>query len=165
VSAQQAPEASCRVQVIEFERWQAPQISNTWVIDVSVPRLGGRVMQVHFEGHPDPFVNPKCNGQYFPPVEAAARHSWFDSGDDKIWPTPEGDENEHHGPGPISEPLSVKLTSVLLRPVEVSKPSQFDQTIVVPAAAAELSMPRINALGKDRGPLGTVKNSAGDKNS
>ena len=103
--AQEAPELACRVEPVVFEGWQAQQLSNSWVRLVIVPQLGGRVMQVYFDGHPYLFVNPQYKGQYLPPSEVTAKHRWFNYGGDKIWPMPEGDQDEHHWPGPISDPL------------------------------------------------------------
>ncbi len=105
VHSREAPRSVCRVESVDFEGWQAQQLSNSWVKLVIVPQLGGRLMQVYFEGHPYLFVNPKYRGQYFPPSEAGDKHLWFNYGGDKIWPMPEGDEDEHHWPGPISDPL------------------------------------------------------------
>jgi hypothetical protein len=96
---------TCRIESIDFEGWQAQQLSNSWVKLIIVPHLGGRVMQVVFDGHSYLFVNPKYKGQYFPPSEARGKHRWFNYGGDKIWPMPEGDQDEHHWPGPISDPL------------------------------------------------------------
>jgi alcohol dehydrogenase (cytochrome c) len=95
----------CRIEAINFEGWQAQQVSNSSVKLVIVPQLGGRVMQVVFDGHPYLFINPKYKGQYLPPSAAQGKHRWFNYGGDKIWPMPEGDEDEHHWPGPISDPL------------------------------------------------------------
>jgi hypothetical protein len=102
---QEPPGQACRIEAVVFEGWQAQQISNRWVKLVIVPQLGGRIMQLYFEDHPYFFVNPKYKGQYFPPVNAGEKHRWFNYGGDKIWPMPEGDQDEHHWPGPLSDPL------------------------------------------------------------
>jgi hypothetical protein len=85
---------SCTVEPIEFKGWHAQQVANSWVKMTIVPQLGGRVMQVEFEGHPYLFVNPKYEGQYIPPEQAAGR--WINYGGDKIWPMPEGSDDEEH---------------------------------------------------------------------
>jgi hypothetical protein len=103
--AQEVPVRGCHIEAVEFEGWHAQQVSNAWVNLVLVPQLGGRVMQVSFEGHPYLFVNPKFKGQYFPPLPPVAKQRWFNYGGDKIWPMPEGDQDEHHWSGPISDPL------------------------------------------------------------
>lgn len=85
---------SCSIQPVEFKGWKAQQVSNAWVKLTIVPQLGGRLMQVEFEGHPYLFVNPRYEGKYIPPEQAAGR--WINYGGDKIWPMPEGNEDEEH---------------------------------------------------------------------
>jgi len=84
----------CRVQPVDYKGWKAQQVSNTWVKLTIVPQLGGRLMQVEFDGHPYLFVNPKFEGKYIPPEQAARK--WINYGGDKIWPMPEGNEDEAH---------------------------------------------------------------------
>jgi hypothetical protein len=95
----------CKIESVDFHGWNAKQVSNQWVKLILVPKLGGRLMQVVFGGHPYLFVNRQYLGQYHPPAEATAGHNWFNYGGDKIWPLPEGTEDEHHWPGPIADAL------------------------------------------------------------
>jgi hypothetical protein len=95
--------AGCQVEPAEFDGWQAQRVTNRWLQLVFVPKLGGRLMQVAFAGHPFLFVNPKYRGQYFPPVEGTRK--WFNYGGEKIWPMPEGSKDAGHWPGPISDAL------------------------------------------------------------
>jgi hypothetical protein len=62
-------------------------------------------MQVTFGGHDFLFVNQQLKGQYFPPEVSAAQNRWFNYGRDKIWPMPEGSNDEQHWPGATGEPL------------------------------------------------------------
>ena len=62
-------------------------------------------MQVTFAGHPYLFVNPKYKGQYVPPGGEAAKGRWINYGGDKIWPMPEGTQDEQHWAGPVSDAL------------------------------------------------------------
>lgn len=93
----------CEVRPSEFEGWKTEEMSNQWLRLIIVPQLGGRLMQVSFAGHTYLFVNPKYKGKYFPP--SAANGNWFNYGGDKVWPLPEGREDEQHWPGPISDEL------------------------------------------------------------
>jgi hypothetical protein len=93
---------ACEVHPVAFEGWQAQQVSNEWVQLTFVPQLGGRLMQVSFNGHPYLFVNPVYKGKYISPEEAAGR--WINYGGDKIWPLPEGNDDEQHWQG-ASTPL------------------------------------------------------------
>ncbi len=94
----------CRMESTNFRGWRAQQLANDWVTLTFVPQLGGRLMQVAFAGHSYLFINPRYEGKYIPPSEAAAGQ-WINYGGDKIWPMPEGNEDENHWPGPISDNL------------------------------------------------------------
>ena len=85
-------------------------ISNDWVRLTIVPKLGGRLMQVEFAGHPYLFVNPKYKGKYFPPMIPGKDSRWYNYGGDKLWPLPEGRGpdgrgDDQHWPGPVSDVL------------------------------------------------------------
>ncbi len=91
----QTPSArGCSVHATSFQGWDAQQVVNPWVKLTFVPKLGGRLMQVEFNGHPYLFVNPKYSGQYISPQQAAG--DWINYGGDKIWPMPEGNSDENH---------------------------------------------------------------------
>ena len=92
----------CEVHPTLFKGWQAQQLSNDWLQLTFVPQLGGRLMQVSFDGHPYLFNNPVYQGKYISPAEADGR--WINYGGDKIWPLPEGNEDEQHWQG-ASTPL------------------------------------------------------------
>jgi hypothetical protein len=103
--AQTPNSAACRVESRNFEGWRAEELSNPWVKLNVVPQLGGRLMQVTFAGHAYLFVNPKYKGQYIPPTSEAAKSRWINYGGDKIWPMPEGTQDEQHWAGPVSDAL------------------------------------------------------------
>jgi hypothetical protein len=90
----QASRDSCTVQAGEYLGWQAERVSNRWVTLTFVPQLGGRLMQVEFNGHAYLFTNPRFRGKYISPDEA--KGGWINYGGDKIWPMPEGSEDENH---------------------------------------------------------------------
>jgi len=87
----------CEIRQTVFDGWQAQEVSNDWLKLTFVPQLGGRLMQVIFNGHAYLFVNPQFKGKYVSPTEAAGR--WINYGGDKIWPLPEGNDDEHHWTG------------------------------------------------------------------
>jgi hypothetical protein len=103
--AQTPHPAACRIESRDFEGWHAQEMSNPWVKVTIVPQLGGRVMQIAFAGHTFLFVNPKYKGQYIPPTSEAAKGRWINYGGDKIWPMPEGTQDEQHWAGPVSDAL------------------------------------------------------------
>jgi hypothetical protein len=67
-AARAEPPSACTVHSVVFEGWQAEQVANDWVQLTFVPRLGGRLMQVTFNGHPYLFVNPVYQGKYISPA-------------------------------------------------------------------------------------------------
>ena len=95
----------CKIQSTTYEGWPAEQLSNQWLKLTIVPQLGGRVMQVTFAGHPYLFVNPQFKGKHFPPLTPGDKPTWYNYGGDKIWPMPEGTQDDQHWPGPISDAL------------------------------------------------------------
>ena len=98
------PPHGCEVREVTFAGWKAQQVSNRWVRLTVVPQLGGRLMQVTFGDHSYLFVNPKLKGKHFPPSDATLGQ-WYNYGGDKIWPLPEGEQDEQHWPGPRSDAL------------------------------------------------------------
>src|SRR6202795_3506248 len=95
----------CKIQPTTYEGWPAQQLSNQWLTLTIVPQLGGRVMQVTFAGHPYLFVNPQLKGKHLPPLNPSDKPTWYNYGGDKIWPMPEGTQDDEHWPGPISDAL------------------------------------------------------------
>jgi hypothetical protein len=93
--AQSSGIASCHVEAVDYMGWKAQQIFNRWVRLTIVPQLGGRLMQINFNGHEYFFVNPKLAGKYMPPLQ----DQWFNYGGDKLWLLPEGDDDEQHWRG------------------------------------------------------------------
>ena len=87
--------AECRVEPVNYQGWQAQQLSNGLAQLIVVPQNGGRLMQAIFAGHPYLFVNPEFAGKYMPPTTG----KWFNYGGDKLWPLPEGNDDEQHWVG------------------------------------------------------------------
>ena len=143
------PAEGCRIEPAEFGGWPAQQITNRWLKLVIVPRLGGRLMQVTFAGHAFLFVNAKYRGQHVPPSEDTRR--WINYGGDKIWPMPEGSEDERHWPGPYSGVLddgeysfrdvsrSGRCAARLESPADARTGLQYSREIGVDAASPEIS--------------------------
>lgn len=88
--------ARCTVRPTDYEGWKAEELANRWVRLIIVPQLGGRLMQVTFDGHDYLFVNDQLKGQVNHPD--TEHHRWYNYGGDKIWPMPEGSQDEQHWP-------------------------------------------------------------------
>lgn len=87
----------CTVKSTNYLGWKAEQLSNKWVTLEIVPQIGGRLIQVTFGGHDLLYVNPALKGQVIPPgTRGGGEHNY---GGDKIWPLPEGNQDEQHWSG------------------------------------------------------------------
>jgi hypothetical protein len=142
---------TCQIEAITFKGWTAQEISNKWLKLVIVPQLGGRLMQVIFGDHAYLFVNPKYEGKYFPPSEGTAKGKYFDYGGDKIWPMPEGSQDDQHWPGPTSDALddgeytlnvvsrAARCAVRLESPPEVRTGLQYTREISIGSESPEIS--------------------------
>ena len=92
-----ASASGCQVHATNYLGWKAEEISNPWVKLEIVPQIGGRLIQVTFGGHDFLYVNPSVQGQ----VVSLETKGFEDRnyGGDKIWPMPEGNQDEEHWSG------------------------------------------------------------------
>jgi hypothetical protein len=96
-----AGEPPCRVERAPYRGWNSLKLSNGLVALYVVPELGGRVIQFEFAGHPFFFVNGDLAGKVFSPEEnGGAKGGWKNYGGSKLWPAPQGWENDEQWPGP-----------------------------------------------------------------
>ncbi len=87
----------CQVQATNYLGWKAEEMSNPWVTLEIVPQIGGRLIQVTFGGHDFLYINPLLQGQVVP-LESKG-YGDRNYGGDKIWPLPEGNQDEQHWSG------------------------------------------------------------------
>jgi hypothetical protein len=90
------PRSACTVKATNYLGWKAEELSNQWVTLEVVPQIGGRLIQVSLGGHDLLYVNPKLQGQVIAPGTRGGEHNY---GGDKIWPLPEGNQDEQHWSG------------------------------------------------------------------
>jgi len=97
--------SSCTVQATNYLGWKAEQIANRWVKLEIVPQIGGRLMQVTFGGHDYLYINAAAKGKVIP-LNTTERgdHNY---GGDKIWPMPEGNNDEQHWAQGGMQPLDM----------------------------------------------------------
>lgn len=93
IQASTGRESGCSVKATHYLGWDAEQLSNRWVTLEIVPQIGGRLIQASFGGHDLLYVNPLLHGQVIPPGGPGGEHNY---GGDKIWPLPEGSQDEQH---------------------------------------------------------------------
>jgi hypothetical protein len=89
-----ASAGGCTVKSTNYLGWKAEQLANRWVTLEIVPQIGGRLMQVTFGGHDFLYINSDAQGQVFTPTTPGRGPRNY--GGDKIWPLPEGNQDEQH---------------------------------------------------------------------
>ena len=87
----------CTVQSTNYLGWEAEELANPWVKLEIVPQIGGRLIQVTFGGHDFLYINPQLKGKVLP-LEGKGDDG-RNYGGDKIWPLPEGGQDEQHWSG------------------------------------------------------------------
>jgi hypothetical protein len=87
----------CTVRATNYLGWEAEELANPWVKLEIVPQIGGRLIQVTFGGHDFLYINPQLKGKVLP-LEGKGDDG-RNYGGDKIWPLPEGGQDEQHWSG------------------------------------------------------------------
>jgi hypothetical protein len=87
----------CTVRSTNYLGWEAEELANPWVKLEIVPQIGGRLIQVTFGGHDFLYINPQLKGKVLP-LEGKGDDG-RNYGGDKIWPLPEGGQDEQHWSG------------------------------------------------------------------
>jgi hypothetical protein len=97
LQCQAASTPGCSVLETNYLGWKAEEMANPWVRLELVPQIGGRLIQVTFGGHDFLYINPELKGQVIPlEPHGGGEHNY---GGDKVWPLPEGDQDEQHWSG------------------------------------------------------------------
>ncbi len=95
----------CIVHPSTYMGWKTEQVANRWVTLEVAPQLGGRLLQVTFNGHDFLYVNPNLQGKIIP-LGTRGGHNY---GGDKIWPLPEGNDDEQHWAQGTAGPLDTGI--------------------------------------------------------
>lgn len=83
-----------------YRGWKSYELNNDLVRLHIVPDIGGRVIQFSLGEKEFFWVNPELTGKSAPETGLAADGSWLNYGGDKLWPAPQGWENDTQWPGP-----------------------------------------------------------------
>ena len=83
-----------------YRGWKSLRFAGNGVELQIVPEIGGRVIQFTVAGKELFWVNPLLAGKLPPPGGLAADGGWLNYGGDKLWPAPQGWENDAQWPGP-----------------------------------------------------------------
>jgi len=80
--------------------WQGIELNNDYITMKVVPEIGGRVIQYSLGGHDFFWVNKELSGREPPSSGVGPKGEWLNYGGDKIWPAPQGWDNDEQWPGP-----------------------------------------------------------------
>jgi hypothetical protein len=83
-----------------YRGWKSLELRNDLIALHVVPEIGGRVMQFQLGGKEFFWVNPSLAGKHPPPSGLAPDGGWLNYGGDKLWPAPQGWDNDTQWPGP-----------------------------------------------------------------
>ena len=83
-----------------YRGWKTHCLSNEFVEVQALPAIGGRVIQFKLGRKEFLWVNPQLAGRLPSSNGLAADGGWFNVGGDKLWPAPQGWDNDRQWPGP-----------------------------------------------------------------
>ena len=83
-----------------YRGWKSTALGNGVVRLQVVPVVGGRVMQFALGDAEFLWVNPQLAGKSPPPNGLGPGGTWLNYGGDKLWPAPQGWDNDQQWPGP-----------------------------------------------------------------
>jgi hypothetical protein len=84
----------------EYRGWESLRLANGLVEVQVVPAVGGRVMQFKLGPFEYLWVNPQLAGKQPTPTGLGPDGAWLNYGGDKLWPAPQGWDNDQQWPGP-----------------------------------------------------------------
>ena len=106
-----------------YRGWRSLALRNGLIAVQVLPDIGGRVIQFKLGGSEFLWVNPQLAGNYPPSSGLTAEGGWFNIGGDKLWPAPQGWDNEQQWPGPPDAVLDgqpYKLEKLRAKPGETA---------------------------------------------
>ena len=83
-----------------YRGWKTLALRNGLIELQVLPEIGGRIIQFKLGGKEFLWVNPQLAGQLPLANGLAADGGWFNVGGDKLWPAPQGWDNDWQWPGP-----------------------------------------------------------------
>ncbi|NQT38722.1 MAG: hypothetical protein HQ581_14600 [Planctomycetes bacterium] len=89
-----------RARPLHYKGWKAFVLKNDLVRLHVVPDIGGRVIQYALGEKEFLWVNPALVGKTSPQTGLDPDGGWMNYGGDKLWPAPQGWDNDQQWPGP-----------------------------------------------------------------
>jgi len=85
---------------VNYRGWKAYVLENELVRLHVVPDIGGRVIQYALGDKEFFWINPALAGKTSPKTGLDPKGGWLNYGGDKLWPAPQGWDNDTQWPGP-----------------------------------------------------------------
>ncbi|MHC4158281.1 MAG: DUF4380 domain-containing protein [Planctomycetota bacterium] len=82
------------------QEWDSINLENDLIKIQVVPKIGGRVIQYKLGDYAFFWVNEDLAGKEIPQSRLGPNGEWLNYGGDKVWPAPQGQDNEQQWPGP-----------------------------------------------------------------
>jgi hypothetical protein len=83
-----------------YKGWNSICLSNGFIELYIVPQIGGRIIQYKLDDKEFFWVNPQLAGTLPPATGLDPNGNWLNYGGDKLWPAPQGWDNDQQWPGP-----------------------------------------------------------------
>jgi hypothetical protein len=83
-----------------YHGWKSIRLENEFNRLEITPDLGGRIIQLEFNGAKLFWENPRLYGQSSPETGLDENGEWMNYGGEKIWPAPQGWDNDRQWGGP-----------------------------------------------------------------
>ncbi|MHC4365810.1 MAG: DUF4380 domain-containing protein, partial [Planctomycetota bacterium] len=82
------------------ERWDSIELKNDLIEVEAVPEIGGRIIQYKLGDYGFFWVNKELVNKKIPASRLGPDGEWLNYGGDKVWPAPQGQDNDQQWPGP-----------------------------------------------------------------
>jgi hypothetical protein len=82
------------------QEWDSVDLKNELIEIQAVPKIGGRIIQYKLGDYGFFWVNKELVGKKIPASRLGPDGEWRNYGGDKVWPAPQGQDNDHQWPGP-----------------------------------------------------------------
>lgn len=94
----QASPNAARIEKTQYKGWDVYRLTNGIISLDIAPQIGGRAIQLRLGEKEFFFVNPDLAGQVLPENRNNPTAGWANYGGDKVWPAPEGWQNDDEWP-------------------------------------------------------------------
>ncbi|HUW18170.1 MAG TPA: DUF4380 domain-containing protein [Sedimentisphaerales bacterium] len=113
-------------------KWDSIDLKNNLIEVQVVPQIGGRIIQYKLGDYGFFWVNDQLAGTEPPATGVGPKGEWLNYGGDKMWPAPQGWDNDRQWPGPPDpvldgEPYAAEVIEKQGQPATIRLTSQKDK--------------------------------------